>query len=170
MAKINGDVYKVLKVSIDHEQKLRDEYLKATPRQRLEIALQRMRFPDCGPNRLVQVVSAVEGLARSLVVNARVTKGETAEAAYDNVRGANATTLVRDVLALNKRPEAPVAFGTEVWEMFELAVKYRNLLIHECTFIRQSCSDPLISAASSVFGYLAAIAGPYDATDGELSV
>lgn len=155
-----------MKLFEDHEHQLRAAYLKSTPRQRLEIALHRMRFPDSGPNRLIQVVSAVEGLARSLVVNARVAKGETAEAAYASVRDATATTLVRDALGRHNRPEAPDAFGAEAWETFEHAVKYRNLLIHECTFLRQGYSDRLIGAASSVFGYLAAIADPGDASEG----
>ena len=74
----------------EHEHQLREEYKKAKPRQRLDIALQLMRFSDCGPNRLIQVVSAVEGLARSLVVNARAENNETVEAGYANVRDTKA--------------------------------------------------------------------------------
>jgi hypothetical protein len=45
-----------------HLEDLRALNVKATPQQRLKVAVDRMKFPECGPNKLIHVVSAVEGL------------------------------------------------------------------------------------------------------------
>ena len=43
--------------------------IEAEPRQRLSLALQRIKDPQRGPNILVAYVSAIEGFARTLVMH-----------------------------------------------------------------------------------------------------
>lgn len=139
-----------------HLEKLRETYARATPQQRLHVALDRVNHPDCGPNRLIQIVSAVEGLARALLVNEIASKGDSVLRAYDQVRRLNAAALVSRCLA----PDPASAIGHESWDTFLAAVEYRNLLIHECTFLGQGRTDKLIVSSSAVFSLLARMADP----------
>jgi uncharacterized protein YutE (UPF0331/DUF86 family) len=50
-------------------------------------------------------------------------------------------------------------FGTEDWELFNNAVQFRNLLVHEATFLRAEYTNQLIPACKSVLNKLAKIAG-----------
>jgi len=52
-----------------------------------------------------------------------------------------------------------IIFGTEVWELFDIAVQFRNLLIHESAFLRQGDTALLIQACKSVLDKLAEISG-----------
>lgn len=140
----------------EHLEELREAYVRATPRQRLRVALDRVKHPDCGPNRLIQIVSAVEGLARALLVNEAVSTGDSVSHAYDQVRSLNASDLVRRCLG----PDPASMFPGETWDTFVVAVKYRNLLIHECTFLGQGRTDKLIASSSEVFELLARMADP----------
>ena len=67
--------------------------------------------------------------------------------------------LIRDNIAsrMNSSPED--IFGSDDWELFDLAVQYRNFLVHEAAFVRQSYSDELIAVCEHVLGKLARIAG-----------
>jgi len=137
----------------DHISELRAAYMEAPPRLRLRVALDRVRNPSCGPNRLIQTVSAVEGLARALVIDELVAQGTTVQRAYDDVQFTNASELVEKCLGDPKHHLA-----AEQWDDFRTAIKYRNILVHECTFLRQGYSERFIAAASDVFDVLAAMA------------
>lgn len=141
-----------------HIDSLRDAYVKATPSQRYRVALDRIENPDCGPNKLIQLVSAVEGLARTIAINIAVSSGESVENAYKKLRFEKPEILISEYIAKNfgKKPEDLI--GEDNWELFGFAVEYRNLLIHECAFLGQDKSIPMISSLLKVFETLKQIA------------
>jgi len=134
-----------------HLEDLRELYIKATPSQRLKVALDRMNFPECGPNKLIQAVSAVEGLSRALLLNAKVTGGESIDLAYNEIRRYNAKRLVKEYICRYHGSNPTDFISNDVWITFCHAIKYRNLLIHECTFLRHNYSKQLVDASLIVF-------------------
>lgn len=141
-----------------HIDSLRDAYVKATPNQRYRVALDRIEYPDCGPNKLIQLVSAVEGLARTIAIYMAVSSGEIIENAYKRLRFEKPEVLISEFIAkpMGKKPEDLI--GKNNWELFGFAVEYRNLLIHECAFLGQDKSNPMISSLLSIFETLKQIA------------
>jgi hypothetical protein len=137
-----------------HLVELRSQYIRANPRQRILVALDRIKCPDSGPNRLIVTVSAVEGLARTIALHLRAGKGESIEAVYEELWRSVPTALIEKHVCplLGKSPEE--LFTEAAWKLFKIAVGYRNLLIHECTFLRQDISAPLIDASMLVFNKL----------------
>jgi hypothetical protein len=132
--------------------------LKATPSQRYRVALDRIDNPDCGPNKLIQLVSAVEGLARTIAINIMVSSGASIENAYKKLRFEKPEILISKYIAksFGKKPEELI--GDDDWELFGLAVEYRNLLIHECAFLGQDKSIPINSSLLKVVEILKQIA------------
>jgi hypothetical protein len=141
-----------------HIDDLRALYVKATPSQRYRAACDRIEHPDCGPNKLIQLVSAVEGLARTIAINIAASSGEGIENAYKRLRFEKPEVLISEYIAkpLGKTPEDLI--GKDNWELFGFAVEYRNLLIHECTFLGQDTSNPMIYSLSKIFETLKQIA------------
>lgn len=82
---------------------LRAAYVAASPRQRAEIARQRMADPALAVNRLITRVSAVEALARSLALDAKVKAGEKPGDAYGELRHKNAEDLLEEIVAPSHR-------------------------------------------------------------------
>lgn len=141
-----------------HLKELRRLYVRATPKQRLSIAKQRMTRPQDGPNRLVACVSAVEGFARCLVMHQASKTKDELEAAYPKYRQCGPTELV--ALFLSQQGELPeTAFGDETWLDFGYAVKYRNFLVHEATYLGHDISPRLINACEKIVQRLAELAG-----------
>jgi hypothetical protein len=99
-------------------------------------------------------VSAVEGLSRSLVINRLCATGKNIEETYEGVRNKNSVYLVRQCIKLYLGMKPEEKFGEKIWAIFKHAVNYRNLLIHECTFLQRGYSNKLISAATDVFDCL----------------
>ena len=151
---------------------LRRIYVEAFPRQRYSIAQQRIKYLEHGPNVLVACVSAVEGLARSLVMHTH-TVGETdpskiratLSSIYPDYKRRGAEVLIEEFLGSAKLPAPPTYFGIGTWETFLYAIEYRNVLTHECTYLGQDRSPALIEACQVVLHKLAAAAGlkPADA-------
>jgi hypothetical protein len=103
----------------------------------------------------VTVVSAVEGLARSLVVQQREdTAGADGQAAsreqiYAKVRNARPQTLLTEI-AKSVGGSPSDAYGAELWDEFQWAVKYRDFVVHECAFMGLEHGTRLISASEKI--------------------
>jgi hypothetical protein len=112
-----------------------------------------------GSTRLVTVVSAVEALARSLVVHASGRPSSTAEMRHRQYRSAGPLELVEEVLRLRGAPRGEQHFAGETWELFEVATRYRDLIVHECTYVGQDRHPHLIAATENVLRGLVELAG-----------
>lgn len=58
--------------------------------------------------------------------------------------------LVEDALRLYGASPAVELYGDETWQLFELAHRYRNLVVHECTYLGQDKYPALIAASERV--------------------
>ena len=143
----------------DHRAGLRETYVASSPRQRLKVALDRLRNPSHEPNLLITRVSAVEALARSLLVHHLAAGGEAIEKVYARYRLIGPEALLESYLSASNLPPAPQYFGEGCWEQFQHAVQYRNLLVHECTYLHPDVSGPLVEACRGVLLRLAEAAG-----------
>ena len=139
-------------------ESLRDQYICATPRQRFGVALQRINDPPAIPNQLVTNVSAVEAFARSLVAHLESHTREELRSAHQRIKKREAHNLVADYLK-SKQLKPDEHFGEELWAGFRLAVGYRNLLVHECTYIAPSSYLPLVHCCREVFMALSKLSG-----------
>lgn len=134
-----------------HLIELREAYVKASPQMRLNVALQRIKNPTCGANQIIQIVSAVEGFARSLAVHRNnLITGEEIDAAYKKLKSKGPKQIIEYICEIEKLNRADL-FPEEQWELFEYAIKYRNLLIHECTFLGQDKFPQLIDSTLYIF-------------------
>lgn len=135
----------------EHLNKLRDLYIKATPRQRIRVAEDRIKYPSCGPNRLIQTVSAVEGLARTIAIYQRSKTKNDLKKEYKNLKLLGPVKLIEDHICPKIKKTPTTLLGKDTWDKFKYANKYRNLLIHECTFLRQDVSSKMIKVAENTF-------------------
>ena len=118
---------------------------------RLNVALDRLNNPTCGANQIIQIVSAVEGLARSLAVHlSKLKEHEDINSAYEKLKYKNPAQLVEYICKIENLDRSEL-FHEKQWELFEYAIKYRNLLIHECTLLGQDKFPPLIDATKVIF-------------------
>jgi hypothetical protein len=133
-------------------EELRKTHATSRPAARLGVIRQRLARAetDVGPTRLVTAVSAVEALARSLVVHAPGRPASTAHFRYQQVRLKPPLDRVEEALRLYGAAPAVELYGGETWQFFELAHKYRNLVVHECTYLGQDKYPVLISASHRV--------------------
>ena len=138
---------------------LRSAYVEANPKQRLSIAKQRIRYPGHRPNLLVSHVAAVEGFARCLAMHVRGSTQEELSAVYPEYRNKGPEELINEYLSNAQLGDPTAYFGSETWLMFGFAIKFRNLLVHECTYLADDLSAPLIDACRSVLGTLASSKG-----------
>jgi hypothetical protein len=77
--------------------------------------------------------------------------GESVESAYDAIRNYNACKLVKECIHRYHSCSPSNLISDDVWATFYHAIKYRNLLIHECTFLKQDYSKQLIKATIIIF-------------------
>ena len=150
----------------DDLAKLRKSYVEATPSQRYSIARQRIGNLEHGPNVLVACVAAVEGLARSLAMHVATPVGvkpsdikAELSAIYSKYKWKGPEELIEQYLLDQKLPSAPDFFGSDTWERLHYAIEYRNVLVHECTYLGQDRSPSLIQACQAVLHKLAETAG-----------
>lgn len=136
--------------------KIRDLYIAATPRQRLAIARQRLADHHFGPNRLVTAVSAVEALARCLMQHVGANSKADLRKAYLRYKDRSAKTLVREYLAKRKISDPTAFLEEDNWKLFGYAVDFRNVLVHECTYLGFD-KFPLIAACEAVLEKLVKI-------------
>ena len=146
---------------LEHPEELQRAYAMASPAARLRVIRQRLASAhgEMGSTRLVTLVSAVEALARSLVVHAPGRPASTAEMRHRQVRTTGPVELVQEVLRLHGAKSPLQAFGTETWELFEVAARYRDLIVHECTYVGQDRHPYLIAAVDEVLRGLIELVG-----------
>jgi hypothetical protein len=135
-------------------------YARATPAARLRAIKQRLAsvHGEMPATRLVTLVSAVEALARALVVHAAGRPASTAEMRHRQYRDSGPVELVEEVLRLRAAGRGAQHFEAPAWELFELAARYRDLIVHECTTIGHDRHGPLIEAAETVLRGLVELA------------
>ena len=150
-----------MKELLEHPDELQRAYAMATPAARLRVIKQRLASAhgEMGSTRLVTIVSAVEALARSLVVHAAGRPASTAEMRHKQFRHTGPVELVEEVLRLRAAPRALQHFEQETWELFEVATRYRDLIVHECTYVGQDRHPYLIAASEAVLRGLIELAG-----------
>ena len=129
---------------------LRQTYLSGSPQARYNVIQQRLQQTEIGPTRLVTVVSAVEGLARSIAMTRRAGKMSTPHDLYSSYKDRAANTLVEEVLVLHGQSKPSEYFSEDTWALFRHAVNYRNLIAHECTYLGQDKYPSLIAASEEV--------------------
>lgn len=139
--------------------RLREQYVTATPRQRLAKARQRILNVHAYPNQLVTHVSAVEGVARALLMHERAKAKVELRAIYGKYKNREAHTLVAEYLAAKGFPDPAASIGANEWQQFRHAVDYRNLLVHECTYLGLEKFDLLVNGCNAVLAKLAQVAG-----------
>lgn len=146
---------------LEHPDELQRAYAMATPAARLRVIKQRLASAhgELGPTRLVTTVSAVEALARSLVVHAAGRPASTAEMRHRQFRDVGPVELVEEVLRLRGAGHPLEHFGRDTWELFEAGTRYRDLIVHECTWVGPDRHPYLVAAAEAVFRGLVEVAG-----------
>jgi hypothetical protein len=131
-------------------QTVRSIYVAMTPSQRLAIIRQRLVDHHFGPNRLVTSVSAVEALARSLVMNGQAKSKPELSALYPKYKNRSPKSLISEYLSLHGIADPEGHFAEDTWRLFGYAVDYRNMLAHECTYLGQDKFPSLIKACEEV--------------------
>jgi len=142
-----------------HLMTLRRSYIEATPRQRLNVALQRINNPGNGPNLLVAYVSAIEGFARSLAMHQEGRTKQEVSSLYPKFRNIGAKKLITQYLQKKINSDPENFFGKETWTKVGFAIDYRNLLAHECTYLGQDKYPDLLAACREVLKKLAEVEG-----------
>jgi hypothetical protein len=104
-------------------------------------------------------MSAVEALARSLVVHSSGRPSSTAEMRYRQFRTVTDLELVQEVLRLRGATAPAGHFGRETWADFELARELRDLIVHECTGLESDRYARPIAAAEAVLEGLVELCG-----------
>ena len=140
-------------------KQLRDLYVAGTLKQRYRIACQRIDFPQLGPSVLVNAVSALEGFSRAIAVRVLVQAGTSVQKAYQFHRSTGTIDLITKHICPWLRTTPTAAFGAKVWQQIPEAVEFRNLLIHEATFLNGGTCKRLIAASRHCLDTLAALSG-----------
>lgn len=141
-------------------EQLRQANVAASPVVRLRAVKQRLgRAEDMGAMRLVAAMCAVEALGRSLVVHAAGRPLSTADMRYRQVQGTGPVELAEEVLRRCGAADGAAHFGAETWLLFELAHQYRDLAVHECTYLSTDKYAALVQAAERVLDGLVEISG-----------
>ena len=142
----------------EHLRKLRKQYVRSYPRQRFNIAKQRISNPNHGPNLLVTYVSAIEGILRSLVVWKETVSDRPEAGTYDKYKYTGVSKLYDKYLE-QRNAKSEEVIAAEKYELVGYAVEYRNLLVHECTYLGQDKYPTLIDACQEFLSRLCAHAG-----------
>lgn len=117
---------------LSHVAELRDSYVNSTLSQRYGVALQRLD-PAALPNQVVNEVLVLEAIARSVALEAYTLAGDSRSQAYAKVKKKSLVDLLE--IACEHAGVQPSWFNGQDWERLPCAVAYRNLLVHEATFL-----------------------------------
>ncbi|GAB3653016.1 hypothetical protein [Ramlibacter alkalitolerans] len=133
-------------------EQLRGANASSRPAARLGVIRQRLARAEgeIGPTRLVTAVSAVEALARSLIVHAPGRPASSAHFRYRQVALKAPLELVEEALRLYEAGSPQDRYGEETWQLFELADHYRHLVVHGCTYPAPDRYPALVAAARHV--------------------
>jgi hypothetical protein len=144
---------------VPHVIALRRTYIEAPPYARLNVIRKRLQKDEIGPVALLTCVSAVEALARSVVIHWGTCELEDVHTRYMQWKRESPEALVQRVLSLAGLADPTQHFGCQLWELFQHAVLYRNLIVHECTLLGQDTYPQLIDASRNVLTEVARIGG-----------
>ena len=145
----------------DHLKKLREQYVRSHPRQRVNIAKQRINNPSHGPNLIVTYVSAIEGILRSLVVWNETGSDRPKAGTYYKYKYTGVSKLYDKYLE-QRDVKSEEIIAAEKYELVGYAVEYRNLLAHECTYLGQDKYPDLLDACEEFLSGLCSHAGIND--------
>lgn len=151
--------------NVDYERELtglRKIYIERAPQARLNVIRQLLASSETqvGALRLVTLISAVEALARSLLVRAANPNSMTEFLqAYAPHERSPATQLVEAFLRLRGIHEPATHFPGDTWKLLGYGVDFRNLIVHEATFLGQDKFPSLIEAAAEVLAELVKLGG-----------
>jgi len=134
---------------------LRRLYIRATPRQRYKVAIERITNAASGPSLLVTVMSALEGFARCVAVRGMMRDGHTFDGAYGRLRNLGPVELIADYICAPSHIAPQELCGTLAWAQLPEAVSFRNLLVHEATYLHGGTCKRLTSAARHILDTLA---------------
>ncbi len=132
-------------------EKLRDQYISSHPAQRATTIKKRLDDPKALPNQLVTRVAAVEALSRSLLMNQNAHTITVLKEIYPKFRYRKVTGMIAELLKIKKAGTPSSFFGKDDWHIFKIAVKYRNLLVHECTYLGRKKYQPLEKASNAIY-------------------
>ena len=138
---------------------LRQIYVQSQPQARYGIIARRINQDEIGPVALCTLGSAVEALARAVVVHRSVSPALDLATSYENERHAKPEALVEKVLTSFGKAAPSDFFAEDTWELFGYAVKFRNLVMHECTYLGQDKFVSLIAATRDVLNALRKVSG-----------
>jgi len=138
---------------------LRGLYVRATLRQRYSVAKARIDNPDHGPNRVVAAIAALEGFTRAVAVKAELESGTPLELAYEKLRWTKPLELLESYVlpALHTTPAE--VFDPAMWKLLPEAIEFRNLLVHEATYLHGGTCEQLVDAAVHVLERIAQLTG-----------
>lgn len=139
--------------------RLRDVYVTSPPQSRLNIILRRIDHDEIGPVKLCSLVSGVEALARAIVAHSRAQIAGSIEAEYEKVRFAKPAAMVTEALRIGGKGAPEQVFPGDAWQLYGLAVEFRNLIMHECTYLGDDKTRSLIPGVQAVLEGLADAAG-----------
>jgi hypothetical protein len=137
-------------------------YRTVSPQFRYNTIRKRLAQEEIGATKLITVVSAVEGLARSIAVHNKAATEALVAALYLKYRYRSPVALVEEVFKFYCADPPPVYFQDDTWKHFRHAVDYRNLVVHECTYLGQDNYLPLIGAAFKILEVLVKLAALKD--------
>ena len=138
---------------------LRELYVKATLRQRYRVALDRIEYAHLGPSLFVNVMAALEGFARAVALKKALERGDAVGTAYNRIRNLGPVELLTLHVCPAYDTTPAAAFGDDAWEKLPDAVRFRNLLVHEATFLHGGTCDTLIGASQHILTRLAEMSG-----------
>ena len=141
------------------EPELRRLYARGSLKQRHSIARQRLADPSAEPNRVVTAVAALEGFARAVAVSYRAKSGESVEASYSKLKLTRPLDLLRDYIAPSLDGGEGRLGTPKEWETLKVAIDFRNLLVHEATFLHGGTARHLEKCAVDFFDRLAEAVG-----------
>ena len=139
----------------DEIKELRKLYIEATLDQRMHVIDQILEKTPDGPMELVVALSAVEGVARAVLIELEMENGKSSEAAYQSFLKSNANDLIGKLKT--KWPMEEIASTEEVHKL-NSAVLARNLICHECTYLRETKYSEYSNLCRKVYNSLKALA------------
>ena len=151
------------KISETHVKKLRNNYIKSTPQQRLHIIKQLINNSSLDIHKFLIKAFGVEALARSILLQINIDnkikekklilKKEIdifKEKEYEKIKRTALDELIKEIYKI-KKININSVFNQEILEILPLIREYRNLLVHESTFLRAGFTLRLIEFIDNIF-------------------
>lgn len=137
----------------EHIKITRDGYINATVKQRYKVIEGKLNNPLLKSSELVSIVSGIEGLSRSMLLEKLTNEsGKSRIAEYTKtVRNMGPAELIREYIMPDSCEDV---FGEFEWKIFNSAISYRNLIVHEATTLRQSYSKQLLEISYHIYDKL----------------